>query len=681
MSRDGREDAADAGVYSYQYYGSYDSALSEDTYTARSGGRESGEGGFAAAVAGGVAAAAPPSARSGGSGFSGGSKPSSGGGKQPRSNRSQSTQRSGGSGGSAPKPSAGEAAEAADYDYYSYGDEEGEGEGAELPPSAGRPAGSNSKASSGILSQRTASGKSGGSSARSIDRSEEGSQGAASVGPSVSEPGRAAMLRAKAGAPLDQQGLGLAAVAAEPSDYYSDYEYYSDYYAQHADNHAAQVATVAIEVKLTKPMGIIFEAIHPAEEGGIRVVQLQEGGNAAAVLRAHDVLSQLNGEPARHVPVATLMEKLKASPSPVLLTFERKVVAPAVDDAAAGAAVLATGAQGATALAPAEAALAATPLASPAVTASSQRSGAPLPTGSGYASRSASQQGPGAAPTGAPTGAAAAAAVSAAVAAASMRSASLRSASAQPYASADGGASADAAVPPPPVAVVLAREGAPQLDATTQCTARPTSLAQAPAGDAAGGALVAAAAPLQQTDPETLPPLLPLAFDADELSRVFDRAPPLEPPQLPSAVTAVFASMVHADSVAEQLRASIEQAKTDRFALLSARDATEAEAAEYRQFTPTAGLAEIGAQTERETARRREKEAELLRIKEKLIVVNSRVRKLASQQRAPLSNSMLKAVRTLGSVEISAQQGALLARQMGEDGAQRGWLAEPPQAA
>jgi hypothetical protein len=63
------------------------------------------------------------------------------------------------------------------------------------------------------------------------------SSGAISIGPSVSEPGRAARLRTKGDlARLDQEGLGLAAAGQEQSSYYSDYEYYSDYYAQHAGN-------------------------------------------------------------------------------------------------------------------------------------------------------------------------------------------------------------------------------------------------------------------------------------------------------------------------------------------------------------------------------------------------------------------------------------------------------------
>ena len=63
------------------------------------------------------------------------------------------------------------------------------------------------------------------------------SVGATSIGPSVSEPGRAARLRTKGDlARLDQEGLGLAAAGQEQSSYYSDYEYYSDYYAQHAGN-------------------------------------------------------------------------------------------------------------------------------------------------------------------------------------------------------------------------------------------------------------------------------------------------------------------------------------------------------------------------------------------------------------------------------------------------------------
>ncbi len=127
-----------------------------------------------------------------------------------------------------------------------------------------------------------------------------------SIGPSVSEPGRAALLRARAGTSQDQQGLGLAAAGQEPSEYYSEYEYYSDYYAQHAANQTAteEYPLVEVEVRLNKPMGVIFEALQPEEEGGIRVVQLMKGSNASELLKLHDVLVALNGQPARHLPVA-----------------------------------------------------------------------------------------------------------------------------------------------------------------------------------------------------------------------------------------------------------------------------------------------------------------------------------------------------------------------------------------
>ena len=48
---------------------------------------------------------------------------------------------------------------------------------------------------------------------------------------------------------------------------------------------------------------VIFEALQPEEEGGIRVVQLMKGSNASELLKLHDVLVALNGQPARHLPV------------------------------------------------------------------------------------------------------------------------------------------------------------------------------------------------------------------------------------------------------------------------------------------------------------------------------------------------------------------------------------------
>ena len=56
------------------------------------------------------------------------------------------------------------------------------------------------------------------------------------------------------------------------------------------------------------------------------------------------------------------------------------------------------------------------------------------------------------------------------------------------------------------------------------------------------------------------------------------------------------------------------------------------------------------------------------------ISITQRVRKLASQQRAPLPAELQKAVQTLGSVETAAHQSALLTKQMAESGAQQGWL-------
>ena len=75
-----------------------------------------------------------------------------------------------------------------------------------------------------------------------------------------------------------------------------------------------------------------------------------------------------------------------------------------------------------------------------------------------------------------------------------------------------------------------------------------------------------------------------------------------------------------------------------------------------------------------EVAARRKKEGEVRRVKEKITTINARVRQLASQKRAPLPAEMQSAVKTLGSVEITAQQSGLLTKQMAESGAQQGWL-------
>ena len=61
-------------------------------------------------------------------------------------------------------------------------------------------------------------------------------------------------------------------------------------------------------------------------------------------------------------------------------------------------------------------------------------------------------------------------------------------------------------------------------------------------------------------------------------------------------------------------------------------------------------------------------------IGKKITTINARVRELASRKRAPLPAEMHQAVKTLGSVEITAQQSELLTKQMAESGAQQGWL-------
>ena len=50
------------------------------------------------------------------------------------------------------------------------------------------------------------------------------------------------------------------------------------------------------------------------------------------------------------------------------------------------------------------------------------------------------------------------------------------------------------------------------------------------------------------------------------------------------------------------------------------------------------------------------------RVKEKITTINARVRHLASQKCAPLPAEMQSAVKTLGSVEITAQQSGLLTK-------------------
>ena len=57
-----------------------------------------------------------------------------------------------------------------------------------------------------------------------------------------------------------------------------------------------------------------------------------------------------------------------------------------------------------------------------------------------------------------------------------------------------------------------------------------------------------------------------------------------------------------------------------------------------------------------------------------LLATNRIPRCGASRKRAPLPAEMHQAVKTLGSVEITAQQSELLTKQMAESGAQQGWL-------
>ena len=92
------------------------------------------------------------------------------------------------------------------------------------------------------------------------------------------------------------------------------------------------------------------------------------------------------------------------------------------------------------------------------------------------------------------------------------------------------------------------------------------------------------------------------------------------------------------------------------------RTGVSLEAAELRKCTPTKPLAEIKDEIKTEVAARRKKEGEVRRVKEKITSINARVRQLASQKRAPLPAEMQSAVKTLGSVEITAQQSGLLTK-------------------
>ena len=106
------------------------------------------------------------------------------------------------------------------------------------------------------------------------------------------------------------------------------------------------------------------------------------------------------------------------------------------------------------------------------------------------------------------------------------------------------------------------------------------------------------------------------------------------------------------------------KAREERPALLLERDRLEAEAAALRRLAVTRPLAEITEEIQGEVKKRLEKEKEVLRTKEKLGTIAQRVRKLSSQQTAPLPASLKQAERTLGSVEIAAQQSVLIAKQM-----------------
>ena len=484
------------------------------------------------------------------------------------------------------------------------------------------------------------------------------------------------------------------------------------------------------------------------------------------------VLTSLNGQPARQLPVSHLMSMLKASASPVAMVFTRRDTTqpPLLPPAAAAAAAIAAAATppplpplpaAAAPALPTDAADLASlpPLASPSApseqpTASSSLQSASAPAGAAAAPAAAGSRQPSAAGSRQPS------AYSAADVAA--RSASATS---QP-----------ASQPPAPYSV-----GVPSAEGYSARTG-----SGAPA--AAAERRATSTGPLPQASADAFPTLLPLEFAPGLLEDVFERAPPLDasqararrkpspaaslpcrtlprrtshppsqhlshcpspspspshpfsPPPAPSLLTTHLRRRClpryspHSPrwSTPTPRRAGSTNASARRrcalppslyplllpptlslslplsppppslrrrkgspacFApsparlpppmaaqeertssLIPTRDALALEAAELRKFTPTKPLAEISEEIKTEVAARRQKEGEVKRVKEKITTINARVRQLASQKRAPLPADMQKAVKTLGSVEITAQQSALLTKQMAESGAQQGWL-------
>ena len=88
-------------------------------------------------------------------------------------------------------------------------------------------------------------------------------------------------------------------------------------------------AAATVEVTLSKPMGLIFEA-NDAATGGIYVMEIADGGNAAALgtIDCGDVLLSVDGKSAAGLDFDSAMQILIDAPeSDVTLAFSREVTA------------------------------------------------------------------------------------------------------------------------------------------------------------------------------------------------------------------------------------------------------------------------------------------------------------------------------------------------------------------
>ena len=100
-------------------------------------------------------------------------------------------------------------------------------------------------------------------------------------------------------------------------------------------------ATSTVEVKLSKPMGIIFEENDPAKGGGIYVFEVADGGNAASLgtINLGDVLLSVDGKSAAGLDFDSAMQILIDAPeSDVTLAFSREGAAAVEEPASAPAA-------------------------------------------------------------------------------------------------------------------------------------------------------------------------------------------------------------------------------------------------------------------------------------------------------------------------------------------------------